>query len=70
MAYVLFFKYWLCKLCAAGKVIYTCFSQNVFAGGPMRGNKQPDWLCRDTGNKNFGWREVCNRCQVIDHNFC
>ena len=35
------------------------------AGGPVRGNKQPDWLCRDCGNKNFGWREVCNRCQVI-----
>ncbi|DBA69944.1 TPA: hypothetical protein ACH3X2_012437 [Trebouxia sp. C0005] len=34
------------------------------AGGPMRGNKQPDWLCRDCGNKNFGWREVCNRCQL------
>ncbi len=37
------------------------------AGGPMRGNKQPDWLCRDCGNKNFGWREVCNRCQVGAH---
>lgn len=34
------------------------------AGGPMRGNKQPDWMCKDCGNKNFGWREVCNRCQV------
>lgn len=33
-------------------------------GGPMRGNKQPDWLCRECQNKNFGWREVCNRCQV------
>ena len=30
----------------------------------MRGNKQPDWLCRECQNKNFGWREVCNRCQV------
>ena len=40
---------------------------NLFfsAGGPMRGNKQPDWLCQDCGNKNFGWREVCNRCQVM-----
>lgn len=35
------------------------------AGGPMRGNKQPDWLCRECQNKNFGWREVCNRCQVV-----
>ena len=36
------------------------------AGGPMRGNKQPDWLCRECQNKNFGWREVCNRCQVLE----
>lgn len=34
------------------------------AGGPVRGNKQPDWMCKDCGNKNFGWREICNRCQI------
>ena len=38
--------------------------------GPMRGGgggtRQNDWLCPvDTcRNKNFGWREACNRCQV------
>ena len=32
-------------------------------GGPRAG-KQPDWICPDCRNKNFGWREACNRCQV------
>ena len=32
----------------------------------MRTGKQPDWVCPSTDcrNKNFGWRESCNRCQV------
>lgn len=32
----------------------------------MRTGKQPDWVCPspDCRNKNFGWREQCNRCQV------
>ncbi len=30
----------------------------------MRTGKAPDWHCPDCKNKNFGWREVCNRCQV------
>lgn len=36
------------------------------AGGPMRNGKQPDWQCPEPNcqNRNFGWREVCNRCQV------
>ena len=36
------------------------------AGGPMRTGKAPDWLCPDPScrNKNFGWREECNRCHV------
>lgn len=36
------------------------------AGGPMRNGKQPDWTCPEPNcqNRNFGWREVCNRCQV------
>ncbi len=34
------------------------------SGGPVRGGKQPDWTCPDCRNKNFGWREVCNRCGV------
>lgn len=29
-----------------------------------RTGKAPDWHCPDCRNKNFGWREVCNRCQV------
>ena len=36
------------------------------AGGPLRTGKQLDWLCPDANcrNKNFGWREECNRCHV------
>ena len=36
------------------------------AGGPMRTGKAPDWICPspECRNKNFGWREVCNRCEV------
>ena len=36
------------------------------AGGPLRGGKEPDWICPDANchNKNFGWRQACNRCQV------
>ena len=35
------------------------------AGGGMdRTGKQPDWVCNDCGNKNFGWRQFCNRCKV------
>ena len=36
------------------------------AGGPLRAGKEPDWICPDTNcrNKNFGWRQACNRCQV------
>ncbi|KAK9823203.1 hypothetical protein WJX72_001083 [[Myrmecia] bisecta] len=34
------------------------------AGGPMRTQKQPDWICPDCKNKNFGWREQCNRCSI------
>ena len=34
------------------------------SGGPVRGAKQPDWTCPDCKNKNFGWREICNRCGV------
>ena len=37
------------------------------SGGPVRGGKQPDWSCPDCKNKNFGWREVCNRCGVSPH---
>ena len=33
-------------------------------GGGPRAGKQPDWICPDCRNKNFGWREACNRCQV------
>ena len=29
-----------------------------------RTGKAPDWHCPDCKNKNFGWREVCNRCSV------
>ena len=29
-----------------------------------RTGKAPDWHCPDCRNKNFGWRELCNRCQV------
>ena len=29
-----------------------------------RTGKAPDWHCPECRNKNFGWREVCNRCQV------
>lgn len=32
------------------------------AGG--RGGRPSDWFCPDCNNKNFGWREVCNRCQA------
>lgn len=32
--------------------------------------KQPDWMCPDCANKNFGWREVCNRCQVGSLRHC
>ena len=39
-------------------------AQSGGAGGPVRGGKQPDWSCPDCKNKNFGWREVCNRCGV------
>lgn len=37
------------------------------AGGPVRGGKEPDWICPDQNcsNKNFGWRQACNRCQVL-----
>jgi hypothetical protein len=37
------------------------------AGGPVRGQKEPDWICPEPNcqNKNFGWRQVCNRCQVM-----
>lgn len=36
------------------------------AGGPVRGGKEADWICPDPNcaNKNFGWRQACNRCQV------
>jgi len=36
------------------------------AGGPVRGGKEADWICPDQNcaNKNFGWRQACNRCQV------
>ena len=34
------------------------------SGGPVRSGKQPDWTCPDCKNKNFGWREICNRCGV------
>ncbi len=36
-------------------------------GGGMDGDrtgKQPDWVCGDCANKNFGWRQFCNRCKV------
>ena len=36
-------------------------------GGGMRGGmKEQDWICPDANchNKNFGWRQACNRCQV------
>jgi hypothetical protein len=33
-------------------------------GGGDRTGKQPDWVCSDCGNKNFGWRQFCNRCKV------
>ncbi|GAB4824124.1 hypothetical protein N2152v2_011170 [Parachlorella kessleri] len=33
-------------------------------GGMDRTGKQPDWVCNDCGNKNFGWRQFCNRCKV------
>lgn len=29
-----------------------------------RTGKAPDWHCPECRNKNFGWREVCKRCQV------
>ncbi len=29
-----------------------------------RTGKAPDWHCPECKNKNFGWREVCNRCSV------
>ena len=50
----------LTRLCAG-------YGQGVGSGGPMRGGpRQNDWLCPvDTcRNKNFGWREFCNRCQA------
>ncbi|KAK9868052.1 hypothetical protein WJX84_004457 [Apatococcus fuscideae] len=34
------------------------------SGGPVRSGKQPDWTCPDCKNKNFGWREICNRCGI------
>ncbi|EIE22873.1 hypothetical protein COCSUDRAFT_66433 [Coccomyxa subellipsoidea C-169] len=36
------------------------------AGGPVRGGKEADWICPDQNcaNKNFGWRQACNRCQI------
>ena len=39
------------------------------AGGPVRTGKAPDWVCpnADCRNKNFGWREQCNRCQVSNN---
>lgn len=39
------------------------------AGGPVRGQKEPDWICPEPNcqNKNFGWRQLCNRCQVRLH---
>jgi hypothetical protein len=33
-------------------------------GGAPRFGKAPDWMCIKCDNKNFGWREACNRCQV------
>ena len=29
-----------------------------------RTGKQPDWNCAECSNKNFGWRQQCNRCQA------
>lgn len=33
------------------------------AGGDRTG-KAPDWICSECTNKNFGWRQFCNRCKV------
>ena len=46
------------------------YGQGVGSGGPMRGGpRQNDWMCPvdSCRNKNFGWREFCNRCQVGTH---
>ncbi len=28
------------------------------------GKVHTDWTCPECSNRNFGWREVCNRCKV------
>lgn len=33
-------------------------------GGGDRSGKQPDWVCAECANSNFGWRQFCNRCKV------
>ena len=30
----------------------------------QRTGKQPDWVCGDCGNKNYGWRSNCNKCKA------
>lgn len=34
-------------------------------GAPVRtGKANTDWTCPECNNRNFGWREICNRCKV------
>ncbi len=36
----------------------------------QRTGKAPDWHCLECKNKNFGWRDVCNRCSVLTPQPC
>ena len=41
----------------------------VASGAPVRtGKANADWTCPECNNRNFGWREMCNRCKVrVEH---
>ena len=49
-----------------GNMMAGMMGMGMGAGGMMgdRSGKVADWNCSECGNKNFGWRETCNRCKV------
>lgn len=57
------FQHWLIIVAPAGMGMGG-MGMGMGAAGGDRTGKQPDWICSECQNKNFGWRQSCNRCKV------